>query len=223
MNPLPVSLPFTDRAAAGRRLAERVRSHAAENPVVLALPRGGVPVGAELARSLGLPLDVVVVRKIGVPGHTELGVGAIAEDGHVCFDDAALAKLRLTREHLAHTVEIERAELDRRLDAYRRGRPAADLRGRDVIVVDDGVATGGTARAALRMVHRRNPARVLLAVPVAAQSAIDALRGEADRIVALAVPENFRAVGEWYSDFGQLSDHQVMALMDEHHGAGRHV
>ncbi|GAB3445344.1 phosphoribosyltransferase family protein [Streptomonospora sediminis] len=218
-----MSLPFTDRASAGRRLAERVRAYAADNPVVLALPRGGVPVGAELARSLGVPLDVVVVRKIGVPGHPELGVGAIAEDGHVCFDDAALAKLRLTREHLAHTVETERAELDRRLDAYRRGHPAADLRRRDVIVVDDGVATGGTARAALRMVHRRNPARVLLAVPVAAQSAIDALRGEADRIVALAVPENFRAVGEWYSDFGQLSDHQVMALMDEHHGVGRHV
>ncbi|KII00546.1 phosphoribosyl transferase [Streptomonospora alba] len=215
MSPLPVSLPFTDRSEAGRRLAERVRPHVSEAPMVLALPRGGVPVGAELARLLRIPLDVVVVRKIGAPGHAELGVGAIAEDGHVCYDDAALARMRLTRRDLDGIVAAERNELWRRLEAYRRGRPAPVLRGRDVIVVDDGVATGGTARAALRTVRRQGPARLLLAVPVAAQGALDALGEEADRIIALTVPDNFRAVGEWYRDFGQLSDDEVTALIGE--------
>ncbi|GAA4910506.1 phosphoribosyltransferase [Streptomonospora salina] len=213
MSPLPVSLPFTDRSEAGRGLAERARPYLSEDPVALALPRGGVPVGAELARLLRIPLDVVVVRKIGAPGHPELGVGALAEDGHVCYDDRALARMRLTRRDLDDTVAAERSELERRLDAYRGAKPALDLRGRDVIVVDDGVATGGTARAALRAVRRRGPSRLLLGAPVAAQSALDALGEEADRIVALTVPDNFRAVGEWYRDFHQLSDDDVTALI----------
>ncbi|MFD0773790.1 phosphoribosyltransferase [Streptomonospora algeriensis] len=213
MNPLPVSLPFTDRSEAGRRLAERVRPQVSGDAVVLALPRGGVPVGAELARLLHIPLDVVVVRKLGVPGRAEVGVGAIAEDGKVCYDDRALARMQLSRRDLDGTVAAERNELSRRLELYRHGRPAPDLRGRDVIVVDDGVATGGTARAVLRMVRRQGPAQLLLAVPVAAQAALDALSEEADRIVVLTVPDNFRAVGEWYRDFGQLSDAEVTALI----------
>lgn len=179
MNPLPVSLPFTDRSEAGRRLAERVRELDLDNdPIVLALPRGGVPVGAELARRLGIPLDVLLVRKIGLPGHAELGVGAIAEDGQVAFDDVALARLHVPRSALMGTVDQERAELDRRLRAYRGSRSSPRLGGRDVVVVDDGVATGGTARSALRMVRRAHPSRVVLAVPVGSQQAVEALRPE---------------------------------------------
>ncbi|GAB3211752.1 phosphoribosyltransferase family protein [Marinactinospora endophytica] len=215
MSPLPVSLPFADRAEAGRRLAERVRAFAVTDPIVVALPRGGVPVGAELARRLRAPLDVLVVRKIGLPGHAELGVGALAEDGHVCFDDSMLARLGVSRERLAETVAAERAELARRLEVYRGTRSAPRLAGRDVIVVDDGVATGGTARAALRMVRRARPARLVLAVPVASGTAVEALRPEVDQLVVLTAPANFRAVGEWYRDFRQLSDEHVTTLLAE--------
>ncbi|WP_046469596.1 phosphoribosyltransferase family protein [Allosalinactinospora lopnorensis] len=215
MNPLPVSLPFTDRSEAGRRLAERVRAYAVTDPIVLALPRGGVPVGAELARHLRIPLDVLLVRKIGMPGHQETGVGAITEDGHACFDDRALARIRMPREMLSSTVEAERAELARRLEVYRGSRAAPRLTGRDVIVVDDGVATGGTARAALQMVRRQRPARLVLAVPVGSQQAVEILRPEVEDLVVLTVPENFRAVGEWYRDFAQLSDGDVTAILAE--------
>ncbi|WP_344100276.1 phosphoribosyltransferase family protein [Nocardiopsis rhodophaea] len=216
MNPLPVSLPFTDRSEAGRRLAERVRTLDLRNePIVLALPRGGVPVAAELARRLRIPLDVLMVRKIGLPGHAELGVGAIAEDGQVAFDDVALARLHVSRDALMATVDQERAELDRRLRAYRGSRGAPRLADRDVIVVDDGVATGGTARSALRMVRRAHPARLVLAVPVGSQSAMEALRPEVDDLVVLTAPENFHAVGEWYRDFAQLTDADVTALLTE--------
>lgn len=215
MNPVPVSLPFTDRSEAGRRLAERVRPHAVDDPLVLALPRGGVPVGAELARRLDAEFDVLVVRKIGLPGRPELGVGAIAEDGRVLFDDLALARMRVPRQALSGTVDAERAELDRRRRVYRGERPPPRIAGRDCVVVDDGVATGGTARAALRMVRQAGPAQLVLAVPVASREAIAMLGEEADAVVVLGVPDNFRAVGEWYRDFDQLSDGHVTAIMSE--------
>ncbi|MFI6578279.1 phosphoribosyltransferase [Nocardiopsis sp. NPDC050513] len=215
MNPVPVSLPFTDRSEAGRRLAERVRPYAVTDPLVLALPRGGVPVGAELARLLDADFDVLMVRKVGLPGRPELGVGAISEDGHVTFDDIALARMRIPRQALAETVEAERDELERRRRVYRGDRPAPRIAGRDCVVVDDGVATGGTARAALRMVRQAQPAQLILAVPVAAPEAVESLRPEADALVVLSAPDNFHAVGEWYRDFSQLSDGHVTAILAE--------
>ena len=215
MNPVPVSLPFTDRSEAGRRLAERIRPHAVEDPIVLALPRGGVPVGAELARELGAEFDVLMVRKIGLPEHPETGVGAISEDGQVLYDDRALARLRVPRQALSDTVALERDELDRRRRVYRGERSMPRIAGRDCVVVDDGVATGGTARAALRMVRQAGPSRLVLAVPVASPEALETLRSEADSLVVLSVPDNFRAVGEWYRDFDQLSDEDVTMILGD--------
>lgn len=215
MNPVPVSLPFDDRSEAGRRLAERVRPYAAADPLVLALPCGGVPVGAELARRLGSGFDVLVVRRIGLPGRPEAGVGVITEDGQVAFDDRALARLGVPRRALEGAVESERAELRRRCRRYRGGRPAPRLAGRDVIVVDEGAVTGATARAALRMVRRQHPARLVMAVPVASQHAASELSGEADVLVVLTAPESFHSVGQWYRDFPALTDGHVTALLAE--------
>ncbi|MET9796087.1 phosphoribosyltransferase family protein [Nocardiopsis alba] len=215
MNPVPVSLPFADRAEAGRRLAERVRAHAVDDPLVLALPRGGVPVGAELARALGADFDVLVVRKIGLPGHPETGVGAVSEDGRVLYDDLALARMHIPRQALSDTVASERDELDRRRRTYRGERPLPRIAGRDCVVVDDGAATGGTARAALRTVRQAGPARLILAVPVASPEAVELLRGEVDALVVLGAPDNFRSVGEWYREFDQLSDENVTSTLFE--------
>ncbi len=213
MNPLPVSLPFTDRPEAGRRLAERVRAFAVTDPLVLVLPRGGVQVGAELARHLRVPLDVLMVEKLHPPGHEGTDIGAVTEDGHVCFDDRALAHLGTTREALAQAADTRRAELARRVEVYRPRRKAPRLRGRDVIVVDDGAATGGTARAALRMARRQRPARLILAIPVASQLAVEALCPEADTIVVLTAPENFRSVGEWYREFDRPTDSDLSMVL----------
>lgn len=192
---------------------ERVRPFAVTEPLVLALPRGGVPVGVELAQRLDADFDVLMVRKLGMPGRPEAGVGAIAEDGHVFYDDVALARMRVPRQALAEAVSVERDELERRRRVYRGERPMPSVAGRDCVVVDDGVATGGTARAALRMVRRAGPAQLVLAVPVAAHGAVEALRSEVDALVVLSVPDNFRAVGEWYRDFDQLSDRRVTELL----------
>ncbi|PRX92362.1 phosphoribosyltransferase family protein [Allonocardiopsis opalescens] len=213
MTPSPISLPFTDRADAGRQLAARMGALALSRPLVLALPRGGVPVAAEIARRLDAPLDVWVVRKIGAPGRPELAAGAMAEGAAPLYDPGMLDRLGTTPQALAGTVEAERAELRRRIGAYRGKRPAPDVHGRDVIVVDDGLATGATARAALRAIRAGSPARLILAVPVASADALAALRAEADDTLALTAPASFGSVGEWYRSFTQLTDADVIALL----------
>jgi len=210
-------MQFRNRKEAGRELAEQLRIRQEKgilaHPVVLALPRGGVAVAREIARALEAPLDVLVVRKIGAPFHEEFGVGALAGEGPPLFDEHNLAYLGLSEAALAPVVEKERKELRRREERYRQGRPAPRLDGRTAIVVDDGVATGSTARAALRAVRHQGPERLVLAVPVCAPEAAEALRVEVDELVCLYRPRLFSSVGEWYEDFTQLTDADVLEAL----------
>lgn len=211
---------FHNRREAGQELGLRFMEWASDGelfePVVLALPRGGVPVGAEVARALGVPLDVLVVRKIGIPGHRETGIGAVVGDDPPLFDRRSLEMLGLTEERLAEDVAREREELRRRSLRYRGDRPAPDVGRRAVILVDDGLATGATARAALRHLRRQDPSRLILAVPVGAPEAASALRSEADDVVCLRQPRDFQAVGLWYDDFEQVTDEEVVATLADH-------
>ncbi|MET9375290.1 phosphoribosyltransferase [Streptomyces sp. NPDC003035] len=208
---------FYDHRQAGEELALRLLERAGDgdltDAVVLALPRGGVPVAAEVARALKAPLDVLVARKIGAPGSPEVGIGAIAGEDPPVFDTRALRMLGLTEEDLAADVARERTELHRREALYRDGRPALDVEGRTVILVDDGLATGVTARAALRLLRSRRPARLVLAVPVCAPEAAREIGREADDLVCLHGPSSFRSVGEWYEEFAQVSDNEVISTL----------
>lgn len=204
---------FQDRSHAGRTLAALLEPYRSVRPVVLGLTRGGVPVAFEVARHLGAELDVIVVRKLGAPGSPEYAVGAIAEGGMVWVSPEALREVGADEEWLAEAAEREGAELARRVRAYRGDRPAAELAGRTVLVVDDGVATGATARAAARAARQRGAARVVLAAPVIAPSTAEALRGEFDAVVAVEAPETFFAVGTWYRRFDQVSDDAVVELL----------
>lgn len=205
---------FCDRADAGRQLAARLLPLADERPLVLGLPRGGVPVAEEVAVLLGAPLEVLVVRKLGAPHNPEYGIGAIAEGGTKVFDHEALALLGIDGGELGRIVERESAELQRRVEAYRGERPPLSLRDRSVIVVDDGVATGVTDTAALRAVRRGRPRRLVLAVPVCAPDSLGRLAGEADEVVCLVAPPQLQGVGQWYADFGQVSDAEVIAALE---------
>jgi putative phosphoribosyl transferase len=206
---------FLDRHDAGRQLAERLASMQLTSPLVLALPRGGVPVAYEVADVLGAPLEVVVARKIGAPFQKELGIGAVAEGGEPIYDEDLLRRLNLTPDALEDTLARERTELDRRVRRYRGGRPLPELQGHDVVVVDDGLATGVTARAALRALREHRPGRLLLAVPVGAPQSVEAMSGEADEVVCLHAPRGFSAVGQWYEDFEQTDDTTVLHLLEQ--------
>jgi predicted phosphoribosyltransferase len=207
---------FTDRHDAGAQLAAVLAAREYDAPVVLAIPRGGVPVGAPIAEALHAPLDVIVARKLGAPWSPEYGIGAVTADGERWLDDSAIAMLRISPEYLATESRVQMAEAARREGRFRGGRPPADVSAHTVILVDDGLATGSTMRAALRSVRRRAPKRVVIAVPVGARDTVRALEREADAVICLQQPEPFEAVGLHYRRFAQTSDEEVEALLAAH-------
>ena len=210
----PARTLFHDRAEAGRYLAGSLMEYAGRrDALILALPRGGVPVAFEIAKALGVPMDVFVVRKLGVPGHEELAMGAIASGGVRILNEDVLRHLDITAAALDAVTERERSELARREAAYRDGRALPELCDRVVILVDDGLATGSTMRAAVAAVRQQRPARIVIAVPTAARETCEELRREADAIVCGMTPEPFYGVGQWYEDFGQTSDEEVRDLL----------
>lgn len=207
-------LSFRDRAEAGRALALQLETYAGRSDlIVLALPRGGVPVAFEVARALGAPLDVFTVRKLGVPGHQELALGAIATGGVRVIDEDVVKSLRVPDGVIDAIAARELRELERREYAYRGNKPVLDVRGQIVILVDDGMATGSSMRAALAAVRRLRPARVIVAVPVAAAATCREFENEADECVCVLTPEPFHAVGIWYEDFSQTTDDEVRDLL----------
>jgi len=212
---MSVQLPFRDRLDAGRLLGDEVASHNLPEPrIVLGLTRGGVPVARGVAAALGAPLDVVVVRKLGVPWQPELAMGAIA-GGVRTLDEHMIQEIGVSEEELEKIVDRETAEAERREKLFRQGRPAPDLEGHTVILVDDGLATGSSMLAAIRYVDNARPARVVIAVPVGSMQACRHLKGMASECICLAAPEPFYAVGAWYDDFAQVSDADVVRLLDE--------
>ncbi len=211
---------FQDRVEAGRLLAAELREIGPiRDGIVVAVPRGGVVVGAEVAKALDTPMDIIVPRKIGAPFNPEAAVGAVTEDGTAIFDERALKLLGLTRESLEETVKAQLAEIARRTMLYRSGRDPLPLKGKTVILVDDGVATGYTTLAALRSVKKARPAKVILAVPVAPPDTAEMLSGEVDEMVCLFTPEPFYAVGQFYRRFDQTTDEEVIALLSRHRHA----
>jgi len=205
---------FADRQTAGRELARALLHHAGTNAIVLGLPRGGVPVADEVARVLGGTLDVWVVRKLGAPGEPELGMGAIAEGPAVVIDRELVRALGVSRAELFEVAHRELDEIQRRIERFRGGRNPPELSGRTVILVDDGIATGGSTRAAIRAIKKRHPARLVLAVPVASPGIVKSLGREVDEIVCLYQPEPLYAIGLWYEDFRQVPDEEVARILE---------
>jgi putative phosphoribosyl transferase len=205
---------FRDRAEAGRFLALKLAAHTGrQDTVILALPRGGVPVAFEVAKSLNAPLDVFIVRKLGVPGQEELALGATATGKVRVLNQDIITALGISDEVIESVIAKEERELQRREQLYRGDRPPCELEGKTVILVDDGLATGSTMRAAVLALRRRNPARVIAAVPVAAVSTCEEFKDEVDEIVCAATPKSFYAVGQWYEDFSQTTDAEVQELL----------
>lgn len=205
---------FVDRKEAGIQLAEPLLQYRNENPIVLALPRGGVPVGYEVAYALGAELDVIVARKIGAPFQPEYGIGAIAPGGVRVLDEASVRILRISESYIEKVVAEETVELERRIRRYRGDRPPPVVEGRTVLLVDDGIATGRTAQAAILSLRKQNPRRMVLAAPVCAQETANELRRLVEDAVFLMTPVFFEAVGRWYDDFRQVSDEEVVALLE---------
>ena len=205
---------FRDRFEAGEQLADVLAQRGLHDPVVLALPRGGVPVASVVARRLGAPLDVLVVRKVGVPGHEELGLGAISEGSKVVVDDGVTHATGVSADEFERLAERELVELRRRVATYRGDRALPDLTGRDVVIVDDGIATGATARAAVMTARDRAARRVVVAAPVGAADSVAGLQDVADEVVCLRTPRGFAAVGLEYEHFDQTTDGEVLELLD---------
>jgi len=207
---------FRNRREAGRRLAEALGPYGRRDDVlVLALPRGGVPVGVEVASALSAPLDVFLVRKLGVPGHEELAMGAIASGGILIINEAIVAAANVDEDEVERAIEQERIELARRERAYRANRPPPAVGDRIIILVDDGLATGSTMRAAARAIRKMHPRRIVAAVPVAASETCAEILDDVDEVVCLLKPEPFRAVGQWYDDFSQTTDAEVEQLLQD--------
>ena len=208
---------FASREDAGRQLAEKLVTFSLPNhPLLLALPRGGVPVAAEVAARLGLPMDVLVVRKLGVPGHEEYAMGAIAGGGVLVLDHRVVANLGLGLDEVERVIQREKRELERRERMFRDDRPPPAVSGRTVIVVDDGIATGSTVSAAIQLLRHQKADRIIVAAPVSARDSARRLRAEADAVLTLIEPADFRAVGQWYEDFSETTDEEVRRLLAVH-------
>ncbi len=216
---------FRDREDAGRQLAERLVQYRAEDPVVLALPRGGVPAGYEVARTLQAPLDTFIARKLGAPSEPELGMGAVAQDGTRVVNERIVREIGVSEAYIQWVAAKETAEAEWRLKLFRGDRPEPEVRERTVILVDDGIATGMTTQAAIQALRRQHPRRLILAVPVCAAQTADWLRQEVDELICLQAPSKLRAIGFWYQRFGQTSDEEVIELLErarreqDEHGA----
>jgi putative phosphoribosyl transferase len=207
---------FKDRRDAGKQLAQELLAYAGRSDViVLALPRGGVPVAYEVARTLNAPLDIFIVRKLGLPGHEELAIGAIASGGIRVLNHDIVQGLKIPQTMIDTVTRQELQELERRERAYRGDRPPPDIRGRTVILIDDGLATGASMRAAIAALRAQNPARIVVAVPTAAPETCAAFESEVDEVICAMTPEPFYGVGRWYEDFSQTTDEEVRALLEQ--------
>jgi len=206
---------FANRVEAGKRLTSELKNLTEKNAIVLAIPRGGVVVGYEIAKALNLPLDVIIPRKIGAPDNPELAIGAMTEDGTIILDKDLVSYLGVSQDYIGAASEQQKNEIERRLKLYRGNEPYPNLRGKDVIIVDDGIATGSTMKAALASVRNKGARTVIVAVPVGPPSTIEELKKQADKVVCLYTPEYFQAIGQFYRDFEQTTDEEVIHLLKE--------
>lgn len=207
---------YTDRYQAGQLLAKHLQAYAHHaDAIVLALPRGGVPVGYEIAQALGIPLDILIVRKLGVPGHEELAMGAIASGGAIVYNQDIIRSIGISEQAIQRVIQSEQAELSRRETAYRHDQPFPAVTGKTIILVDDGIATGSTMLAAIKALRQQTPARIVIAVPVAARDTVQEMKAYADDLICPLKPVDLHAVGLWYEDFSQTTDEEVSRLLDQ--------